>query len=84
MKKLILIWLFGTDDIKSYIELLSENLEYTKEYMRLINDHIKTLEKHKEDIDIIRKLIKICEKHGINVDEEIKHIKLHDVNCKGE
>ena len=88
MKKLILIWLFGTDDIDSYMQLLKENIghcnddiKHAQECIDLIEDHKQTLEKHREDIDIMRKLIQICENHGIDVDEEIKHIKLHEVNA---
>lgn len=85
MKKLILMWLFGTDDIDSYIQLLKENMghcndgiKHAQECIDLIEDHKQTLEKCREDIDIMRKLIRICENHGIDVDEEIKHIKLEE------
>lgn len=88
MKKLILWWLFGTDDIDSYMQLLRENMghcdddiKHCQECIDLIEDHKRTLEKHKEDINIIRKLIQICENHGIDVDEEIKHINLYEVNA---
>ena len=76
MKKLILNWLFGTDNVQRYMELLDENINHCKECEIYLQDHINTLNKHKNDIDLARKLIKICENHGINVDEEIKQIKL--------
>jgi hypothetical protein len=86
MRKLILWWLFGTDDIDSYMQLLRENIghcddgiKHTQECIDLINEHKRTLDKRTEDIDIIRKLIKICENHDIDVDEEIKHIELDEV-----
>lgn len=78
MKKRILRWLFGTDDIKEYIDVLVESRDNTYEQMRLIDDHLETLEKSKENINTILKLIKICENHGIDVDEEIKHIQLDE------
>lgn len=78
MRERILRWLFGTDDIKEYIDVLVESRDNTYEQMRLIDDHLKTLEKSKENIQTILKLIKICENHGIDVDEEIKHIQLNE------
>jgi len=76
MKKRILRWLFGTDNVKDYMELLYESKEHHEECLRLINDHKATLDKSKEYLDDILKLIKICKNHGINVDEEMKHIEL--------
>lgn len=76
MKKLILNWLFGTDNVDRYMGLLWENINHGKECNHLIEDHIKTLDSQMEDLNNIRKLIKICENHGINVDEEIKQIEL--------
>lgn len=76
MKKLILNWLFGIDNVEKYMELLDKSIQHENECIRLIDAHLKTLNNRKEDINRIRKLIKICENHGINVDEEIKQIKL--------
>lgn len=76
MKKLILRWLFGTDKVKEYIQLLRESLEHHEECKKLIDDHIQTLNDSKERLNTILKLIKICENHGINVDKEIKQIEL--------
>lgn len=85
MKKLILRWLFGIDDVKRYIELLRENMnllgrdiDHCNECIGLIKDHKKTLEREKRELDMIRKLLRICENHGIDVDDEIKHIDLID------
>lgn len=76
MRKLILRWLFGTDDIEHYFKLLHKDNERLQQQMDLIDLHLETLDKHKEDLDIIRKLIKVCDTHGINADEEIKEIEL--------
>jgi hypothetical protein len=83
IKKLILNWLFGTDNVDSYMELLHENIDYHKKYYELtercaelIDDHIKTLDKEKEMISILRKLVQVCENHGIDAYEEVKNIKL--------
>ena len=76
MRKLILMWLFRTDNIEDYIELLHRDNKRIQQQMDLIDLHLETLDKHKEDLDTIRKLIKVCENHGINVDEEIKKIEL--------
>lgn len=78
MRERILRWLFGTDDIEYYRDLLIKNYENTQEQMRLLSDHLKTLARAKENIETILKLIKICENHGIDVDEEIKYIQLND------
>jgi hypothetical protein len=77
MKKLknkILNWLFGTDNVKNYMELLGESIEHHKECIRLLDDHKETLDRSKEYIDDILKLIKICKKYGIDVDKEMKQI----------
>ena len=76
MKKLILNWLFGADDIKGYMDLLYESRNYYTDYKNALDDHLETLRKHGEDLDIMRKLIKVCKNHGINVDEEIENIEL--------
>ena len=76
MRKLILTWLFGTDDIEDYFELLRKKINYGKKNIEYIDEHIKTLDKAIEDLNTMRKLIKVCENHGIDVDEEIKHVEL--------
>ena len=76
MRKLILNWLFGIDNVEVYMDLLSKNINHHKECLHFIDDHIKTLNEEKENLDIIRKLIRICENHGIDVDKEIKQIEL--------
>lgn len=76
MRKHILYWLFGTDDIEKYMELLFESINHTQKEAELIADHMKTLNEEKENLQIIRKLIRICENHGIDANEEIKHVEL--------
>ena len=76
MRKLILRWLFGTDDISNYLELLVKNRDLHQENINRINAHLKEIEERKEDLDNILKLIKICKNHGIDVDKEIKNIEL--------
>ena len=71
MRKLILKWLFGTDDVERYFTILQRDTG-------LIEDHLNTLKLAKEDILICRKLIKICKNHGINIDEEMKDVELED------
>ena len=76
MRKLVLNWLFGTDKVKEYVQLLRESLEHHEECKKLIDDHIQTLNDSKERLYTIQKLIKVCENHGIDADKEIKQIKL--------
>lgn len=76
MKKLILNWLFGTDNVEKYMELLYKNMNHTNECQDLISAHLKTLKEEKENLEIIRKLIKICVNYGIDVDKEIKQVEL--------
>lgn len=76
MKKIILRWLFGTDDLEDYCKLLHKDNERIKQQMDLIDSYLETLATERENLDIIRKLIKVCENHGINADEEIKKIEL--------
>jgi hypothetical protein len=78
MRKRILMWLFGTDDIKSYFELLVTAKRYCEGHLKALRDLVKEIESHKESLNLMMKLIKICEDHGIDVDEEIKHITLED------
>lgn len=74
LRNLIIKWLFGIDNIKTYMELLSENISHTNESISLVDDHLKTLNDRKEDLEIISKLIRVCKNHRINVDEEIKYM----------
>ena len=76
MKKLILNWLFGTENVENYMDLLDKSMDHNKECKELIEGHLKTLKEEKDNLEIIRKLIKICENHGINADEEIKQVEL--------
>lgn len=76
MKKIILRWLFGTDDLEDYCKLLLKDNERIEQQIDLIDSYLETLAIEKENLDIIRKLIKVCENHGINANEEIKKIKL--------
>ena len=87
MKKLILRWLFGTDNINSYMELLRENkdhcidaLKHTNECIELIREHRETINRAEWFIQLCEKLIRICKNHGIDIDEEIKYIQLDDNN----
>lgn len=76
MKRRVLNWLFGTDNVEKYMDLLYKNLNHSKECRELIDKHLETLKSQQEDLNNIRKLIKICENHGINIDKEVKEIKL--------
>ena len=78
LRKLVLEWLFGTDDIKEYMELLRESLHHTSECLELLEDHKETLDRKKWALETLQKVLIICENHGIDVDEEIKHIQLDD------
>ena len=75
LRKLILRWLFGTDNIEVYTDLLSKSIDYVTKHQKSIEDHIKTLDSQKEDLINIKKLCLICEKHGIDVDKEIKQVE---------
>lgn len=81
MRERILKWLFGTHNIDDYFDLLVKNRDNFAKQMKLIDDHLKTLERSKENVETVLKLIKICENHGIDVDEEIKHIQLNEVKA---
>ena len=81
MRKRILWWLFGTDEIDSYMELLKQRWDHTNECLELLDEHKKTLDRQEWALETIGKLLKICEKHGIDVDEEIKHIEPEEVNA---
>ena len=75
MRKWILRWLFGTDDIKTYMALLTQSVNQHIVCKGFLDDHLKTLKREKEELDDIRKLLRICENHGIDVDEEMKKIE---------
>ena len=76
MRKLILNWLFGTDNVERYFELLVKSINHEDECLRFINDHLQTLEREKQHLEIIRKLIRVCENHEIDVDKEITQLEL--------
>ena len=76
MKKLILNWLFGTDNVERYMGLLTKDINHENKCTELLAAHLETLKEEKENLQIIRKLIKICENHGIDADKEIKQVEL--------
>lgn len=76
LREKILNWLFGTENIERYIEILNQNINHGRECEHLINEHLETLKEERENIDIMRKLIQICKNHGIDVDKEIQQIEL--------
>ena len=85
MKKLILMWLFGTDNVDRYMALMQKNMshcedgiKHAQECIDLIDDHKRTLKREEWELDVLHKLLHICEKHGINVDEEIKLIEMEE------
>ena len=65
IKKLILMWLFGTDDIKSYMELLRRGIDHCEERIELINSHKETLKREERELEMVRTLLKVCKDHGI-------------------
>jgi hypothetical protein len=76
LRKLILEWLFGTDDIPRYIKVLDTSIKYYEEWSKSIESHRETIKSAKEDLDITRKLIIICKNHGIDIDKEIDEVNL--------
>ena len=83
MRKIILRWLFGTDDIKSYMDLLSDYLRCNVSYSNELKAHKKYIEQHNETINeslenlyMIKKLLKICENHGIDIDKELEQVEV--------
>lgn len=78
MRKIILNWLFGTDNIEDYMNLLRMGVLHDKECLELIHEHQETIKTALWAINTIKKLTKICENHGIDVDEEIQHIELDE------
>ena len=85
MKKLILMWLFGNDNIEKYIDLLRSNIQYVntsleghEACLKEIESHRESLEREQEMLKTMYKLIKICKNNGINIDEEIKKVEIND------
>lgn len=78
IRKKILIWLFGTDNVDKYMTALTNYIDEVKQHRDTLDNYLKTMDGNLEDLRTIRKLIKICENHEIDVDEEIKHIQLLD------
>lgn len=76
MRKIILKWLFGTDDIKSYMDVLTDSIKEKKEHINSIKKHQETLDRSMENLDMIQKLLKICENHGIDVDKELEQVEV--------
>ena len=74
MRKLILKWLFGTDKVDEYFDLLCKFRDEIEEHRDEMKDHVKTIEGHIDTIKSTKKLIQICKNHGIDIDEEIKRI----------
>lgn len=76
VRKKILIWLFGTDDIDKYTTALTNYCDEVKQHRNTLENYIKTMDDNLKDLSTMRKLIKICENHEIDIDKEIKNIKL--------
>lgn len=83
LRKLILRWLFDTDNINDYQDLLVDNIDITERFIKELKDHIKTKEDLIEELNTVRKLAIVCRNHGIDPDKEIKHIKLGDEDFRG-
>lgn len=81
MRKLILRWLFGTDNIYEYMDLLKNYIDNNEKFLRELKAHRETLKEriedcndHMERLNTMRKLVAICNNHGIDVDKEIRNI----------
>lgn len=79
MRKLILKWLLGNVEIKTYWDLFQENIKIREEHIKTLEEHIKALNKHQqtlelaqESVSILERLLKVCKEHGIDVDEELE------------
>ena len=75
MRNLILKWLFGTDKLKSYMDLLGESIKHHERCKKLLDDHGETIEVAKQSLAITQILLDICEKHGIDIEKEMKQIE---------
>ena len=84
LRKLILRWLFDTDNINDYQDLLVDNIDTTERLIKEFNAHINTMKKYRADLILIKKLVKVCENHGIDAGKEIKDIKLGDEEIKND
>jgi hypothetical protein len=83
MRKLILRWLFGIENVDKYMELWDKYEDLSDKYVVEIRQHRDRIEAHLKTLDEfinilndMKKLIKICENHGIDVDKEIKEVEL--------
>lgn len=80
MRERILWWLFGTDDIESYMKLLRQRWDHVNECLELLDEHKKTLDRQEWALNMIEKLMKICENHGIDIDKEIEKLERENAN----
>jgi intergrase/recombinase len=78
IRRLILKWLLGVDNVDLFRMVIDENTRVRKGYIENLENYLETLSKEKEIIDNMRKLIQVCKNHDIDIDEEIEHIQLPD------
>ena len=71
MRKLILKWLFGTDDVEKYYDSLCNHEKTLNEHIELINEHIELLNDSVKYLEMLKKLSQLCAEKGVNVDEEM-------------
>ena len=75
IRKRLLNWLLGTDNVQKYTQLLDMAMSLSNERINLVNDHINTLNREKDTLETMKKMIKVYENHGINIDKEIKEVE---------
>ena len=73
LREIILRWLFGTDNIEKYIELLCKSQEELDRHLSTINSHLETLKESKRILKLLEQTIEVCKEHGIDIEEEIEY-----------
>ena len=81
MKKLILNWLFGINNVREYVELLRDDLKNREEYLKDLHKHREALIRERMELQIILNLIAICENHKIDYKKELRELKYKFYPC---
>jgi hypothetical protein len=78
IRRKVLMWLFETEDIEKYFNILSKYVDEIKEHRDAIQRHLNEIEEHLGTLRLLRKVLTVCQNHSIDIDKEVAELKETD------
>ena len=74
LRKKVLMWLFETEDVKKYMDILIAYKDELKKHGDTIERNLHELQEHMNTLKLLKKVIKVCKNHSIDIDKEVSEL----------